>query len=127
MGIDISGIVEVEKSQLDDFKGRAIAIDGYNTLYQFLSSIRQPDGTPLQDSQGRITSHLSGALYRTANLLEVGIKPIYVFDGKPHPLKAGTLALRRERKEKAMKEWDEALAEGDMEIFPRIFPMICTT
>ncbi len=115
MGLDISGILVANKVKLDDFKGRAIALDGYNVLYQFLSSIRGPDGTPLMDDKGRVTSHLSGALYRTANLLEMGIKPIFVFDGKPHYLKKSTLAERRARKEKAKIEWDEALAEGDME------------
>ena len=115
MGIDFSGIVETRPCQLKDLKGKAIAIDGYNSLYQFLSSIRQRDGTPLMDSKMRVTSHLSGAFQRTASLLEVGIRPIYVFDGKPNPLKAGTLAGRRERKQKAMKQWEEALKAGDME------------
>ncbi len=115
MGIDLSDIVEPRPSALRDFKGRAIAVDGYNALYQFLSSIRQADGTPLMDSKGRITSHLSGTFHRTANLLEAGIRPVYVFDGKPNPLKAGTLQERRHRKEKAQAQWDEALEAGDME------------
>ncbi len=115
MGIDFSGIVEARPCQLKDLKGKAIAIDGYNSLYQFLSSIRQRDGTPLMDSKMRVTSHLSGAFQRTASLLEVGIKPIYVFDGKPNPLKAGTLADRRQRKEIAKEQWKEALEAGDLE------------
>ncbi len=115
MGIDLSDLVEPRPSALKDFKGRAVAIDGYNALYQFLSSIRQADGTPLMDSKGRITSHLSGTFHRTANLLEAGIRPVYVFDGKPNPLKAGTLQDRRQRKEKAQAEWDEALEAGDTE------------
>lgn len=115
MGIDLSDIVEPRPSALKDFKGRVIAIDGYNALYQFLSSIRQADGTPLMDSKGRITSHLSGTFQRTANLLEQGIRPVYVFDGKPNPMKAQTLRERRQRKEKAQAEWDEALEAGDME------------
>ena len=115
MGLDISGIVEARPCQLKDLKGKAIAIDGYNSLYQFLSSIRQRDGTPLMDSKMRVTSHLSGAFQRTASLLEVGIKPVYVFDGKPNPLKASTLADRRQRKEIAKELWKEALEAGDME------------
>ena len=115
MGLDISGILEAKPCQLKDLKGKAIAIDGYNSLYQFLSSIRQRDGTPLMDSKMRVTSHLSGAFQRTASLLEVGIKPIYVFDGKPNPLKASTLADRRQRKEIAKEQWREALEAGDME------------
>jgi flap endonuclease-1 len=115
MGVDISDIVQGKRCNLTDFKGRAVAIDGYNTLYQFLSSIRQPDGTPLMDSKGRVTSHLSGTLQRTANLLEAGIRPVFVFDGKPNPLKMGTLSLRKERKEKAREQWKEALEKGDLE------------
>jgi flap endonuclease-1 len=115
MGIDLSDIVEPKPCALKDFKARAIAIDGYNALYQFLSSIRQADGSPLTDSKGRVTSHLSGTFHRTANLLEAGIKPVYVFDGKPNALKAGTLQERRQRKEKAQQQWEEALAAGDME------------
>ncbi|KYK25899.1 MAG: flap structure-specific endonuclease [Candidatus Proteinoplasmatales archaeon SG8-5] len=115
MGVDISDLVEGKVCELGDFCGKAIAIDGYNTLYQFLSSIRGPDGTPLKDSKGRITSHLSGAFQRTSNLLEAGIKPVFVFDGKPNPLKIGTLKLRKERKEKAKEQWEEALRVGDLE------------
>lgn len=115
MGLDISDIVETRPCALKDLKGRAIAIDGYNALYQFLSSIRQADGTPLMDSRGRVTSHLSGTFQRTANLLEAGIRPVYVFDGKPNALKASTLQDRRQRKERAQLQWDEALEAGDME------------
>jgi flap endonuclease-1 len=61
-----------------------------------------------------VTSHLSGILYRTANLIEAGIEPSFVFDGKPNELKAGTIEERIARREKAKKEYEEALAEGDM-------------
>jgi flap endonuclease-1 len=115
MGIDLSDLVKGKDIILDDLKGKKVAIDGYNTLYQFLSSIRQPDGTPLKDLRGRVTSHLSGTFQRTANLLVAGIKPVYVFDGKPNPLKIGTLRLRRERKQKAREEWEDALKRGDLE------------
>lgn len=113
MGVDLGDLVPRENRKLADLKGKTVAIDAYNTLYQFLSIIRQPDGTPLKDPQGRTTSHLAGLLYRTANLAEAGIRPVYVFDGKPHALKSGTLAERKERKVKAEKEYAEAVAEGD--------------
>jgi flap endonuclease 1 (EC 3.1.-.-) len=72
-------IKEIDFSYLS---GKVVALDAFNALYQFLAAIRQPDGTPLKDSKGRITSHLSGLFYRTKNLIEYGIKVIYVFDGK---------------------------------------------
>ena len=115
MGVDLGELFTKEPCGFKDFKDQVIAIDGYNVLHQFLSIIRQRDGTPLKDAQGRITSHLSGLLYRTANLVEARIRPVYVFDGKPHPLKARTIQQRRERKEQAEKDWKEALEKGDLE------------
>jgi len=113
MGVDLSDVVPKQGRKLEDFQGKVIAIDAYNALYQFLSSIRQPDGTPLKDKRGRITSHLSGLLYRTANLAEAGIRPVYVFDGKPPQLKRATLDERRERKVQAQADYEEALEKGD--------------
>jgi flap endonuclease-1 len=100
---------------MEDFAGRALAIDAFNTLYQFLSIIRQPDGTPLMDPSGNITSHLAGLLYRTANMVEAGIRPVFVFDGPPHPLKRNTLQERSRRKVEAAVVQREAIASGDLD------------
>ena len=113
MGVNLSGLTEPKTIELQDLGGKTIAIDAYNTIYQFLSIIRQPDGYPLTDSKGNVTSHLSGLLYRTASLIEAGVEPVFVFDGKPHELKMGTINERRERREKAEKEWQKAVQEGD--------------
>ncbi|MDR0523087.1 MAG: flap endonuclease-1 [Candidatus Methanoplasma sp.] len=114
MGVNLSGLMEFETADLPALSGKSVAIDAYNTIYQFLSMIRQPDGSPLCDGRGRVTSHLSGILYRTTNLIGQGIEPSFVFDGKPHALKRATLDARRERREKAEGEWEEALESGDM-------------
>lgn len=114
MGVNLSPIVTAREIELEDLRGRTIAIDAYNTIFQFLSIIRQPDGKPLMDEEGRVTSHLSGLLYRTANLIEAGIEPSFVFDGKPNELKAGTIEERIARREKAKQEYEQALAEGDL-------------
>ncbi len=114
MGVNLSPIVEARPIELSDLRGKTIAVDAYNTIFQFLSIIRQADGRPLCDEQGRTTSHLSGLLYRTANLIENGIEPSFVFDGKPSELKAGTIEERIARREKAKEEYEQALAEGDM-------------
>jgi len=91
------------------------AIDANNTLYQFLTIIRQPDGTPLMDRHGRVTSHLSGILFRIANFMEKGIKPVFVFDGKPTALKQATIDERRKLRDTAGVKWKEAVERGDDE------------
>ncbi len=115
MGVNLGDIVPKIKVELRDLSGKVIAVDAYNALYQFLSIIRQPDGTPLKDSRGRITSHLSGLFYRTCNLLELGIKPIYVFDGTPPEMKEMEIKRRMKIKEEAQLKYEEALREGRLE------------
>ncbi|HVP95400.1 MAG TPA: flap endonuclease-1 [Methanoregulaceae archaeon] len=90
------------------------AVDAHNALYQFLSIIRQPDGTPLMDRDGRVTSHLSGILFRNVNFLEKGIRPVYVFDGAPPAFKSKTIEERRSARAEAGARWEEALAAGDI-------------
>lgn len=116
MGVKFKDIAYPEKIQLKDIEGRTIAIDAYNTIYQFLSGIRQEDGSPLKDENGNITSHLSGLLYRTSSIVERGIKPIYVFDGKPSEYKFETIQKRKEVKQKSAEKMKEALSEGNTEL-----------
>lgn len=112
MGVDLGDLFEKKEIELSDLKGKVIAIDAFNTLYQFLSIIRQRDGTPLIDSHGEITSHLSGFLYRTTNLIEAGIKPVFVFDGEPPQFKDATIQERKKIRTEAMERWEEAKTEG---------------
>jgi flap endonuclease-1 len=117
MGVDLSPLAVDAKREitLKELENLSIAIDGHNALYQFLTIIRQPDGTPLMDRKGEITSHLSGLLYRTSNLVETGIKPLYVFDGKPPDLKKREIATRVAKRAEASEEYARALEEGDLE------------
>ncbi len=120
MGVSITELVEPKQIELESLCGKTIAIDAYNMMYQFLSSIRdRMTGEPLRDSKGRITSHLSGLFYRTARMIEAGILPVYVFDGKPPEFKDETIAQRKEIKEQAREKWKEALAAGDAEAVRR--------
>lgn len=91
-----------------------MAIDAYNALYQFLSSIRGANGDYLVDEKGRVTSHLSGLFYRNIKLLELDIKPIYILDGKPSLLKTNEIQRRKTVKQKAVKLYKEAIEKGDI-------------
>ena len=115
MGVNLRGLVPKTTVKLEDLSGKSIAIDAYNALYQFLAIIRQPDGTPLKDNLGKVTSHLSGLLYRTSNLVEMGIKPIYVFDGIPPTLKEVEIKRRMRVKEEAAIRYEQALKAGKTE------------
>ena len=115
MGIQLGPLLETRKIKVEELSGQRVAIDGYNVLYQFLTSIRQADGSLLTDSEGRVTSHLSGILFRFSKLVEHGIKLCIVFDGKPPALKKNLLEERRQRKIKAQIEWEAAIEAGDTE------------
>ena len=114
MGVDFGDSIPREKIQLEDIGGWKLAVDGYNTLYQFLAIIRGMDGGHLKDSQGRVTSHISGLFYRNVNLLELGMKLVYVFDGKPPELKTEEIRRRSEQRREAKDQYLRALQAGDM-------------
>lgn len=115
MGIKgLNGIVmehaplAIRKSDIKSFFGRKVAIDASMSLYQFLIAVRQNDGTQLLNENGETTSHLMGIFYRTLRMIDNGIKPVYVFDGKPPVLKKFELDKRSERR----KETEQKLAEA---------------
>jgi flap endonuclease-1 len=114
LGVNLRGLITIQTVKLEDLSGKTVAIDAYNTLYQFLAIIRQPDGTPLKDTTGKVTSHLSGLFYRTSNLVEMGIKPVYVFDGKPPAFKKAELERRHQVKMQAAIHYEKAIAKGDL-------------
>jgi len=115
MGVKFRDILTPENIKFEHLESKIIVLDAANIIYQFLSSIRQVDGTPLMDQNGNITSHFSGILYRTSSLIEKGIKPVYIFDGTSDILKKGTQNKRREVKEESQKKMEKALSEGRIE------------
>ena len=115
MGIQLGPLLESRRIKIEELSGQRIAIDGFNVLYQFLTSIRQADGSLLTDSEGRVTSHLSGILFRFSKLVENGLRLCVVFDGKPPALKMNLLEERKQRKIKAHVEWEAAIEAGDIE------------
>ncbi|MGC8649252.1 MAG: flap endonuclease-1 [Candidatus Micrarchaeia archaeon] len=115
MAVNLGKLVWKRKFDFDELKGRLIAIDAYNIMFQFLSVIRQADGMPLSDAHGNITSHLSGLFYRNIELIGYGAVPVYVFDGIPSMLKQKTIEARMNRRNEAYDAWKTAIAEGKVE------------
>jgi len=114
MGLNIRDIIPRKEIKISDLKGKMVCVDAFNTLYQFLSTIRQIDGTPLMDNKKRITSHLSGIFYRNVSLLSEGIKLVYVFDGEAPELKSKTHKRRQGGRELAKERYEEAKQNEDL-------------
>lgn len=113
MGVAISELIPTKELKFEDLRGKTLAVDGYNVLYQFLTTIRGPDGAPLTDSHGDVTSHLTGLFSRSTNLLSRGIKLIFVFDGKVPDLKYEEIKRRRALKADAQAKFEEAKEAKD--------------
>jgi len=126
MGLQIGNIISRKSIELADLKGRTLAVDAFNTIYQFLSTIRQPDGTPLMDKKKRITSHLSGLFYRNISMLKQGMKLIYVFDGQTPRLKARTHEKREKVKGEAFQKYEKAKKEEDVEAMGKYARQLAT-
>ncbi|XP_073430078.1 flap endonuclease 1 [Dendrobates tinctorius] len=104
----------IKENDIKSYFGRKVAVDASMCIYQFLIAVRQ-DGNMLQNEEGETTSHLMGMFYRTIRMVEHGIKPVYVFDGKPPQLKSGELAKRSERRAEAEKLLEAAQEAGEVE------------
>jgi flap endonuclease-1 len=115
MGVLLTPIVVKDTISLADLRGRRLAVDAHGELYQFLALIRLPDGTPLRDSKGRTTSHLSGLFYRTTRLIaDFALQLVFVFDGRPPVQKAAELSRRRQVRERYEAEAAAARQAGDL-------------
>ena len=104
---------------LNKLSGKVVAVDASMTIYQFLiatQTIRTKGRhrlTELKDKNGNLTGHLGGIFYRTIQFLENGIKPVWVFDGRPPEMKSKETDKRNESKEKAAEERKKAEDVGD--------------
>lgn len=115
MGVDLKPILPSFPIKVSDLSDKVVAVDAFNTIYQFLSTIRGYTGEPLTNNKGEITSHLSGLFYRNVNFLIENIKLVYIFDGTPHQLKYQEIERRRQVKTQAFEKYQEALSEGKFE------------
>lgn len=115
MGVAISQLLESDEIRIESLSGKILVVDSFNILYQFLSTIRQQDGTLLKDSKGNVTSHLSGLFFRTSGMMEKGLKLAFVFDGKVPDLKNAERERRKALKVEALKEYEKAKDDGDID------------
>ena len=115
MGLDLKPLLIRDKTKLESFTNKIVAIDAYNAIYQFLAIIRGPEGLHLTDAHGHVTSHITGLFYRNINFLSLGIKPVYVFDGKPPSLKSAEIQHRKQIKKEATIKYERAVYEGKMD------------
>jgi flap endonuclease-1 len=121
MGCNLRDLVSPEAIELSDLSGQRVAIDVFLNSYQFITSMTGADGKPLSFN-GKPVAHLMGFLDRATVMISEGIDPVFVFDGKPHDLKRGTLDGRRERKIEAVSRWEAAVDAGDMEAAKKLGP-----
>lgn len=116
MGVNLREITKKREIEISDLSNKILAVDSYNQLYQFITTIRSRDGSPLMDSKGQVTSHLIGVFSRATNLMQSNIKLCYVFDGKVPDLKKKELEKRKEAKLSAQKLYEKAKESGDEEM-----------
>jgi len=114
MGVAITELLIKEEIDIDSLSGKVLVVDAPLWLYQFLSSIRQPDGKLLSDSRGNITSHLIGLSSRIPKLMEKGLKLAFCFDGEVPELKNKERERRKELKIEAEKKYKEAAKKKDL-------------
>lgn len=113
MGVALKDLITENEISLNELNSKVLFFDGFNLLYQFLTTIRGVDGSPLTNSKGEVTSHLVGLFSRMTSFMEAGIKPVMIFDGKAPKLKEQERERRRSIKADAQAKYTIALEEGD--------------
>ena len=114
MGVNLTPIILKRVVDLPALRGRSLAVDAFNVLHQFLALIRTRDGRPLTDEEGRVTSGLVGLASRTTRLIaDYQMRLVFVFDGKPPPLKRAEVERRRALRRRAEQEYAAAVEAGD--------------
>ncbi|CAM6092084.1 unnamed protein product [Calypogeia fissa] len=103
----------MKEQKFESYFGRKIAIDASMSIYQFLIVVGRVGSDMLTNEAGEVTSHLQGMFTRTIRILEAGIKPVYVFDGKPPEMKGGELAKRLARRDDAATGLEKAIEGGE--------------
>ena len=104
----------IKEQEMENYTGRKVAIDASMAMYQFLIAVRTTGGQQqamLVNEAGEVTSHIQGMFNRTIKMMSTGIRPVYVFDGKPPQMKGGELAKRMAARAKAENEL--AAAKGN--------------
>ena len=119
MGVDLTELLVMKEIDLEFLRNKVLIVDAPMWLYQFLSSIRQRDGSLLTDSKGNVTSHLMGLLSRISNLSQLNIKLAFAFDGEPPKLKHLTLEKRKEIKLEAQRNFESAKEKADLELMKK--------
>ena len=119
MGVNIKDLLVRKEIKVDDLKNKVLVVDTFNVLYQFLTTIRQRDGSLLTDSNNNVTSHLIGLFSRTSSLMQSGLKLAFVFDGEPPELKRTERERRKKQKQEAKIKYDDALEKKDLELMKK--------
>ncbi|KAM8966336.1 flap endonuclease 1-like [Pelodytes ibericus] len=78
----------ITRGSPERYKGKILAIDASVFIHQFDSAMPK-----LQNRHGDNISVLKGLFNRTAYLVEIGINPVYVFDGIPPDIKRSRVSV----------------------------------
>jgi len=121
MGIKLKDEVEPVRHVIgmNDLKGQKIGVDTFNYLYASLYATKTSDGRPLE-FEGKVTSHIGFFFFKTMQLFELGIKPVYIFDGKKSIFKHDTMMERKQSRDQTRQTAEEAKQRGDIELYNRL-------
>eukprot|EP00435_Cladocopium_sp_Y103_P053705 s899_g17.t1 len=101
-----------------EYKEAVVAIDVSPCLYQCMTAMGDtPPG--VQPGSELDTSHIVGLFRRSVRLLELGIKPIFVFDGEAPEMKSHVLQQRAKNRARSKELLEEAQAVGDEDAMKR--------
>ena len=115
MGAPMGNFVERTEKPVEDIAGddeKVVAIDTWTWFHAFLNSIRAGKNL-LRDEEGRVTSHLKGLYPRTMNMLDAGLRPVFILEGGYPELKEEEISRRTQQRKKNEREQEIWQLIGD--------------
>lgn len=102
----------MKNTNLYSYEGKILAIDASIFLYKSLINVRSKNDY-LRNKDGKIISHIQGIYIKTVQYLTLGIKPIYIFDGKPPSEKKECISDRKKKVDEFKKKMENAKSETE--------------
>lgn len=92
----------ISYKQFKDYRGTVQGLDASLTLYKFcLATVKTNN---FKNNNGKIIGHLFACMSKTRSMLNYGIMPVWIFDGKPPNIKKDILSKRRKDREDAYQK-----------------------
>lgn len=111
---DLRSLSQIEEVDIEEIDDSVVAVDAYNWLYKYVTTtVRFTNDDEYTREDGVEVPNLHGGITGMKRFFNNDITPIFVFDGDYHEKKQVELTERRQARQSAKEDAEQARAEGN--------------